>query len=117
MEADSSLVVNGIGHFDVAGPDLSPLQTFYADVFEWTVQPMGPGYAQVHTPIGAPDGALVEAPEASLTIGIVVADLQRSLDAAVAGGGEVTMPRTDNGFVVKGQVADPAGNLITLIQQ
>jgi predicted enzyme related to lactoylglutathione lyase len=116
MEA-STHIVNGIGHFDVAGPDLAPLQRFYAEVFGWTVEPMGPGYAQVHTPTGAPDGALVEAPEASLTIGVVVADLQHALDAAVAGGGEIVMPATDNGFVIKGQVADPAGNRITLLQR
>jgi hypothetical protein len=27
----------------------------------------------------------------------------------------VVMPATDNGWVVKAQVADPAGNLVTLI--
>ena len=27
-----------------------------------------------------------------------------------------TWPPTDNGWVVKGQVKDPAGNLLTLIQ-
>jgi predicted enzyme related to lactoylglutathione lyase len=115
MEA-SAHIVNGIGHFDVAGPDLAPLQRFYAGVFGWTVEPMGPGYAQVHTPAGAADGALVEAPEGSLTIGVVVDDVQRTLDAAVERGGAVVMPPTDNGFVVKGQVADPAGNRVTLIQ-
>ena len=32
-------------------------------------------------------------------------------------GGEVVMPPTDNGWVVKAQVRDPAGNVLTLIQQ
>jgi predicted enzyme related to lactoylglutathione lyase len=103
-----------IGHFDVAGPELAPLERFYEGVLGWTVEPMGPGYAQLHTP--GLDGALVESPEASLTIGVVVSDLDASLAAAAAQGGEVVMPKTDNGFVVKGQVADPAGNRITLIQ-
>jgi predicted enzyme related to lactoylglutathione lyase len=107
---------NGIGHFDVAGPALAPLKGFYAGVFGWDVDVMGPGYALVRTPDGAVDGALVEAPDASITIGVVVPDLDRALEAAVQRGGEVVMPRTDNGFVVKGQVADPAGNVVTLIQ-
>ena len=52
----------------------------------------------------------------SYTIGVVVQDLDRALAQAEALGGSVAMPRTDNGYVVKGQVADPAGNLVTLIQ-
>jgi predicted enzyme related to lactoylglutathione lyase len=103
-----------IGHFDVAGPELVPLQRFYEGVLGWAGEPMGPGYAQLHTP--TLDGALVEAPGASLTIGVIVPDLDGALAAATASGGEVVMPKTDNGFVVKGQVADPAGNRITLIQ-
>ena len=103
-----------IGHFDVAAPDISALQPFYEAVFGWEIEPMGPGYSQVHTP--GVDGALVEAPDASLTVGVVVPDLDRALEAAAERGGSVVMPKTDNGFVVKGQVADPAGNRITLIQ-
>jgi predicted enzyme related to lactoylglutathione lyase len=103
-----------IGHFDIAGPDIDALQRFYEALFEWLVEPMGPGYSQVRTP--NVDGALVEAPSASLTIGVVVPDLDRALEMAAARGGSVVMPKTDNGFVVKGQVADPAGNRITLIQ-
>ncbi len=103
-----------IGHFDVAGPEIEPLQRFYEGVLGWEGETMGPGYAQLHTP--GLDGALVESPEASLTIGVVVPDLDGALAAAEAQGGRVVMPKTDNGFVVKGQVADPAGNRITLIQ-
>jgi predicted enzyme related to lactoylglutathione lyase len=106
--------VSKVGHFDIAGPEIGPLQGFYEGVLGWSVEPMGPGYAQLHTP--GLDGALVESPEPSLTIGVVVADLDGALAAAAASGGEVVMPKTDNGFVVKGQVADPAGNRITLIQ-
>jgi len=85
----TSHVLGGIGHFDVAGPEIEPLASFYESVLGWRVASMGPGYAQVHTPEGAVQGALVEAPEASLT---------------------------NNGFVVEAQVADPAGNRVTLIQ-
>lgn len=66
---------NGIGHFDISGPDIEVLRTFYAGVFDWGVTPRGPGYAMVGTPEGGPDGALVEAEGASLTVGVVVPDL------------------------------------------
>ena len=109
-------VLNGIAHFDVAGPDAAALHRFYAQVFGWGVDERGPGYALLHTPAGSADGAVVEADDASLTVGIVVNDLTAATDTATACGGTVTMPPTDNGWVVKAQVADPAGNRLTLIQ-
>jgi predicted enzyme related to lactoylglutathione lyase len=112
---DSGPIPNGIGHFDIAGPDPEALHRFYAGVFGWEVDEQGPGYALVGTPAGAPDGAVLEADERSITIGVVVPDLDRALADAEARGGQVVMPATDNGWVVKAQVADPAGNLVTLI--
>jgi predicted enzyme related to lactoylglutathione lyase len=111
-----SFVHNGIGHFDVEGPDLGSLGAFYAGVFGWEVRPRGPGYAMLETPDGVPNGALVESDDASFTVGIVVPELERALDAAVRGGGSVVLPATNNGWVTKAQIADPAGNRITLIQ-
>jgi predicted enzyme related to lactoylglutathione lyase len=108
-------VHNGIGHFDIAGPRLDELQAFYADVFGWAIDVRGPGYAAVSTPEGCANGALVEAEQPGLTIGIVVPDLARALETAVARGGTVAMPATDNGWVVKAQIVDPAGNRVTLI--
>ena len=105
---------NAIGHFDIAGPDIERLGRFYSAVLGWTVNPRGPGYAQVSTAAG--DGALVEAQEPSFIVGVVVPDLDVALANAVQAGGQVSMPRTDNGWVSKGQIADPAGNLVTLIQ-
>lgn len=111
-----SHTANGIGHFDIAGPDLAPLSGFYSAVLGWQVTPRGPGYAMVTTPEGSANGALVEAEAASITIGVVVPDLTASLTSAEANGGSVAMPLTDNGWVKKAQVRDPAGNLLTLIQ-
>lgn len=108
--------MNGIGHFDVSGPDIEALRTFYAGVFDWDVALRGPGYAMVATPEGGPDGALVEAESGALTVGVVVPDLNKALLAAEQRGGTVAMPVLDNGWVKKAQVRDPAGNLLTLIQ-
>ena len=106
----------GIGHFDVAGPDIGTLAPFYASVFGWTVQPRGPGYAQLQTPAGSADGALVEQEQPAITLGIVVPNLAAALGDTQRLGGSVVMPATDNGWVRKAQVRDPAGNLLTLIE-
>ncbi|HEY9012841.1 MAG TPA: VOC family protein [Devosia sp.] len=113
---DKTHTPNGIGHFDIAGPSLEPLSSFYTRVLGWEVTPRGPGYAMVATPHGGPNGAIVEAEHASITIGVVVPDLVSALAAAESNGGSIAMPPTENGWVKKAQVRDPAGNLLTLIQ-
>lgn len=109
-------VLNGIGHFDISGPDLGALQNFYRGVFGWQIAPQGPGYALATTAEGTPNGALSEAETAELSVGIIVADVATTLADAVKHGGNVTMPMIDNGWVKKAMLADPAGNQVTVIQ-
>ena len=106
-----------IVHFDIAGSAEPEQHRFYAGLFGWEVAPQGPGYALVSTPDGSPNGALVEAEQPGVTIGIAVDDLAVAVERAVSLGGKVTMTPTDNGWVVKAQVSDPSGNVITLIQR
>jgi predicted enzyme related to lactoylglutathione lyase len=105
---------NAVAHFDIAGPDLDALGGFYRSVFGWDPLPQGPGYTLLRTENG-PNGALNEADAPGVTIGVAVDDLDQAVTAATASGGSVEMPPTDNGWVVKAQVRDPAGNLLTLI--
>lgn len=105
-----------IVHFEIAGPDESKLKAFYRDVFGWNIQPIGPGYTLVETPPESPNGAIREAEMAELTVGVAVDDLHASLSRAADAGAIIVMPATDNGYVNKGQISDPAGNLITLIE-
>jgi len=105
-----------VAHLDISGPDLASLAEFYGAVFDWKITPKGEGYSLISTPGGGPDAALVEAEEASIVAGIAVADIAASIAAALERGGTEIMPPTDNGWVVKAQIRDPAGNLLTLIQ-
>jgi predicted enzyme related to lactoylglutathione lyase len=109
-------IVNGVGHFDVSGPDAASLTSFYAGVFDWAIHAKGPGYSLIETPDGSPNGAIVETEDATITIGVVVTDIDRSIAAAVDNGGQIAMPVTDNGWVKKAALLDPAGNKITIIQ-
>jgi predicted enzyme related to lactoylglutathione lyase len=111
-----SHIANGIGHFDVSGPDASVLKSFYAGVFGWAIDTKGPGYSIIQTPAGSPKGAILEAEEASLTIGVVVPDIDQAVVAALEQGGGVAMPVVDNGWVKKAVLRDPAGNKLTIIQ-
>jgi predicted enzyme related to lactoylglutathione lyase len=70
----------------------------------------------VKTPDGSANGALVESDVSALTLGIVVPDIAEATTLARRNGGAITMPVTDNGWVKKAQVTDPAGNILTLIQ-
>lgn len=109
-------MTSDIVHFEFAGPGEHELHAFYEGLFGWPLQSMGPGYALIETPVGSPDGAVREAEAAEMTIGVEVGDLDGAVAKAVDLGGAVTMPPTDNGWVNKAQVTDPAGNLVTLIQ-
>ena len=62
-------------------------------------------------------GSLVEAEAPQVTLGVSVVDLAAAVAEAVRLGGSVVMPPTDNGWVVKAQVRDPSGNVLTLVQQ
>jgi predicted enzyme related to lactoylglutathione lyase len=106
---------NAVVHFDITGPDEAPLRRFYAELLGWQVQPQGPGYALVTTP-GGLGGAVVEQEQASVVLGVAVADLDAAVKQAEHLGATIVMPPTDNGWVAKAQVRDPAGNLINLIQ-
>ncbi len=108
-------MISPVVHFDIAGPNDLQLRQFYERCLGWTVDPQGPGYALVDTGT-APRGAIVDSERPSVTIGIAVDSLDTRLAQVVANGGRVVMPATDNGWVTKAQITDPAGNLITLIQ-
>ena len=106
---------NAVVHFDITGPDEAPLRRFYAELLGWQVQPKGPGYALVTTP-GGLAGAIAEREEASVVLGVAVPDLEAAVKQAEHLGATVVMPPTDNGWVAKAQLQDPAGNLVNLIQ-
>ncbi len=105
-----------VAHFDIAGDEVATLGRFYSSLFNWKIDSKGPGYALIETPDGGPNGAIVEAEQSGLTLGIAVQNLTAMLDKVEATGGKIVMPVTDNGWVKKAQIADPAGTVVTLIE-
>jgi predicted enzyme related to lactoylglutathione lyase len=111
-----AFIENGLVHFELACPNVEVVSAFYVQMFGWTIEPKGPGYLAVKTPDGSINGGLKSSDDAYLSFGVVVSDLDKSLADAVQAGGKVALPKTDNGWVIKAQILDPAGNRITLIQ-
>ncbi|RZS79967.1 hypothetical protein EV189_3446 [Motilibacter rhizosphaerae] len=103
-----------VAHFDIAGPS-EGLARFYGVLLGWQVDERGPGYALLR-PENGPGGAVVDAEEPRVTLGVTVADLTATVAAVEGLGGQVLMPPTDNGWVTKALVQDPAGNVVSLIQ-
>ncbi len=104
-----------IAHFDITGPDQHALADFYGHLLGWSVDPRGPGYTLLR-PEAGPSGAVTDADQPSVTLGVTVSDLEGIVARVEALGGEVVMPPTDNGWVNKALVRDPAGNQLSLIQ-
>jgi predicted enzyme related to lactoylglutathione lyase len=96
--------------FDIAGPDMAKLKSFYADNFGWDIGPTG-GIATPHLA-----GTLrQDPPEKILYIG--VADLDAAIANVKATGGTIETPKlptpTGETFVI---MSDPAGNRMGMVQ-
>jgi predicted enzyme related to lactoylglutathione lyase len=104
-----------LAHFEISAPDDDALVTFYAELLDWPADSRGPGYTLIR-PEQGPGGAIVEAPETRVTLGVTVDDVDATIARVNELGGEVLMPATDNGWVTKALVVDPAGNALSLIQ-
>jgi uncharacterized protein len=96
--------------FDIAGPDRAALQSFYAGVFGWSIGATG---AIQNAGL---NGTLRQDP-ADKILYLGVPDVTAALDAVVAAGGAVIVPRFEvKGVVILGLFKDPAGNGMGLVE-
>jgi predicted enzyme related to lactoylglutathione lyase len=112
-------------HFEVIGKDAKALQAFYADLFEWDVDASNPmNYGTVErytradgTGIGGGVGVGPEGYEGHVTFYVEVPDLEAALQKAEALGGKRMMgPDKVMDGVTIGQILDPEGHLIGLLE-
>jgi len=114
-------VPNPIVHFEIMGKDPAATQKFYGEVFGWEVNadnPMNYGVVAAQEGKGIGGGIGANPPgSVYVTVYAAVADLQATLDKAVAAGGSMVMPPTDiPGVVTMALFKDPDGNLIGIIK-
>jgi uncharacterized protein len=112
---------NPVVHFEVLGKDAKALQGFYAQIFDWQMEPVMDSYAMVR-PEGdkgiaggvgsAPDGA-----PGHTTFYVEVDDLQATLNQIETAGGSTVQPPMDvpNGPSIA-LFRDPDGNLVGLVK-
>ncbi|MBT8212298.1 MAG: VOC family protein [Acidimicrobiia bacterium] len=114
---------NKIVHWELMGPDGGAMAGFYKDMFGWESEPVPgfDGYHMVdgdHAGLGGAVGKGSEEMPAYLTMYIEVASINEHLAKIEAAGGGTVVPRTVvPDMVVFAMFADPAGNLVGLVEQ
>lgn len=109
-----------IVHFEIIGKDAVKVKAFYSELFGWGIGDLMPdmgNYGLIDgTTSGLPGGVgQSDDGSARVTVYAQVADLQATLDHAVALGGSVVMPPTDiPGVTTLALLADPDGNVMGL---
>ena len=124
---------NPVSYFEIGGRDAAGLRKFYADLFEWSVEPFGApaagddyfhiepqengiagGVMQITDDMRTANG--MPMPPGYVTVYVSVDDLQAHLDKAESLGGSTVVPPTpipnDMGSIAL--FADPQGNVIGL---
>jgi predicted enzyme related to lactoylglutathione lyase len=106
-------------HFEIGCRDAAKAREFYAKLFGWQIDQMGPA-AVINT--GASEGiqghitSLGHEPHNYVTVYVQVEDLKKALEKAESLGGKTLVPPVP---IPTGQFAwmsDPEGNLIGLLQ-
>ena len=112
-------------HFEVMGKDGEKLRSFYAELFDWTIDadnPLGYGIVQRETNfegVGIPGGigGIPEPMSGHLTFYVEVPDVEAALARADKLGGTRLMgPSEVQPGVELGQFSDPEGHMVGLVK-
>ncbi len=115
-------MANKVVHFEIMGPDPDALAGFYGNLFDWKTEatPGFEGYNLVSADEAGIGGAVGTGPEQMptyLTFYIEVDSIDRYLERIEQAGGKTVVPRTViPGMVTFSQFADPAGNVVGLVE-
>lgn len=110
---------NPVVHFDINGPDLDGLMTFYSELFGWKLQPFPElDYALVDTDSGegALRGGLGSTGATGTIVYVQVPDIDAHLERAKAAVATVMMERTESPQVTLAIFQDPQGNIVGLVE-
>ncbi len=115
---------NPIVHWELMGADGDGQKAFYEQLFDWKLEAV-PGFDSYYMvdkdSAGGVGGAVGKGPEDGptyLTIYIQVDSIDDHLARIEAAGGKTITPRTViPGTVTFGMFADPAGNLVGIVEE
>lgn len=114
---------HSVVHVEILGVDPSRLQSFYRDLFGWTVtlNPVGYGYVPIAPGSGTPlTGGIGASPQRQplLTFYVKVDDPAAILKKAESLGGKVVVAPIDvPGGVTFARFADPEGNVVGIVRR
>lgn len=107
----SETSMNMVNYFEVGTPDPEAAKAFYGEVFGWEFGPAGPaGYAMVNGNAGGLWDTSGIGAGTWAVFYVEVADVQASVEAAIAHGAQSVLPVVDNGAIIFAHLSDPAGN-------
>jgi predicted enzyme related to lactoylglutathione lyase len=110
-----------ICYLEIPATDLHRSREFYQSVFGWKTRKRGDGSLAFDDGVGEVSGTWVTGRPASATPGlliyIMVDSITATLEAVLAGGGEVAQPIGADAPEITARFRDPAGNILGLYQQ
>jgi predicted enzyme related to lactoylglutathione lyase len=116
------MAANPIVHWEMMGPDGDAQKDFYSSIFDWSFQATEgfEGYYMTDAESAGVGGAVGKGPEempSYLTLYVQVDSIDDTLAQVSAQGGATVMPRTEiPGVVTFAMFADPAGNVVGLVE-
>ena len=108
-------------HIEIAGNDGGKLQSFYGELFEWSITRrniQGFDYYDIEVG-GEPTAGIRHEPEGKpeITVYVEVKELDKSVEKAKSLGATVRIPPREYGDLQFAVIADPEGNPIGLTQE
>ncbi len=92
-------MAHNIMHFEIPVDDIERARKFYQDLFEWRIEPAGPGEQEYHiitTEEGALGGGMMKrvVPEQRPVLYVEVESVDGHIDKITKAGGQVVVPKT-----------------------
>jgi predicted enzyme related to lactoylglutathione lyase len=115
-------LANGkICYIEIPAIDIERSADFYTNVFGWSIRKRGDGHLAFDDTTGQVSGTWVTgrppSPTPGLLIYIMVDDVNVSIDAILANGGEIVQPVGADAPEITARFRDPGGNVLGLYQQ
>lgn len=115
-------LANGkICYVELPALDIARSAEFYKRIFGWQIRQRGDGHTAFDDGVGQVSGTWVlgraPAAEPGLLVYIMVDSVAATVDAIVAGGGQIVQPIGADAPEITARFRDPGGNVIGLYQQ
>jgi len=115
-------LANGkICYIEMPAVDIERSADFYAKVFGWSTRKRGDGHLAFDDTTGQVSGTWVTgrppSPNPGLLIYIMVDDVNATIEAINANGGEIVQPVRADAPEITARFRDPGGNVLGLYQQ